>query len=367
MTILDRYISWMVALFIAGAVFAFSVFIICNNFYASADLLFKANIPFTKVALINLLDAPATIVLSLPVASLFGVMLAIGQLGRQSEITAMRCSGISLFRIMVPVLWLALFLSAGAYLLDEYLVPKASAKASKIRDTIDVTGAGGVTNIDQKHNVFFRNQEGMIVYAESLDTKSHNLSQILVFETIESDTSGGNWSRITIAAIGRFEGDEIVLNRGRTFLYDENGELKGRDMLEEVRKPFPKDLQELHETRRDSSTLAGGEIAEQIARAQEAGQSPVEYQTDLQFKYSTPVACLIFSLVGFIFSVYSPRKETFMGMLYAIVLVLVYYVFISVFKSLGKQGIIPYPVVSAWTTNVVYLIFGSIIFARTRR
>jgi lipopolysaccharide export LptBFGC system permease protein LptF len=294
-------------------------------------------------------------------------MLAIGQLGRQSEITAMRCSGISLFRIMVPVLWLAVFLSVAAYLLDEYLVPNASSQASRLRDTIDVTGDQTVTNIDLKHDVFFRNQEGMIVYAESLDTKNHNLSQLLVFETVGSEPGGRNWSRITIAPMGRFEGDELVLNRGRTFLYDENGELKGRDQVDEIRKPFPRSLQELHETKRDASTLAGGEIAEQIARAQETGQSPVEYQTDLQFKYSIPVACLIFSLVGFVFSVYSPRKETFMGMLYAIILVLVYYVFISVFKSLGKQGIIPYPVVSAWTTNVVYLIFGSIVFARTRR
>jgi lipopolysaccharide export LptBFGC system permease protein LptF len=55
------------------------------------------------------------------------------------------------------------------------------------------------------------------------------------------------------------------------------------------------------------------------------------------------------------------------GMLYAIILVLVYYVLISVFKSLGKQGIIPYPVVSAWSINVIYLVFGIYVFAKVRR
>ena len=93
--LLDRYIIWMVTLFVLAAVFAFSVLIICNNFYASSDLLFEKKIPFGTVAIINLMDAPATIVLSLPVARLFGVMLAVGQLGRQSEITAMRCGGVS--------------------------------------------------------------------------------------------------------------------------------------------------------------------------------------------------------------------------------------------------------------------------------
>ncbi|MCK4719695.1 LptF/LptG family permease, partial [bacterium] len=91
------------------------------------------------------------------------------------------------------------------------------------------------------------------------------------------------------------------------------------------------------------------------------------YKTDLHFKYSTPVACFIFSFVGFIFSVFSPRKETFMGMLYAIILVLIYYILISIFKSLGKQGIIPYPLISAWTTNVIFLCFGIYIFYKVRR
>jgi lipopolysaccharide export LptBFGC system permease protein LptF len=79
------------------------------------------------------------------------------------------------------------------------------------------------------------------------------------------------------------------------------------------------------------------------------------------------VACFIFSFVGFIFSVFSPRKETFMGMLYAIILVLIYYILISIFKSLGKQGIIPYPLISAWTTNVIFLCFGIYIFYKVRR
>ena len=41
MKLLDRYISWTVSLFVIGAVFAFSVLILCNNFYASSDLLFE--------------------------------------------------------------------------------------------------------------------------------------------------------------------------------------------------------------------------------------------------------------------------------------------------------------------------------------
>jgi len=357
MKLLDRYIAWMVSMFVLAAVFAFSVLIICNNFYASSDLLFHQKIPFGTVALINLLDAPATIVLSLPVATLFGVMLAVGQLGRSSEITAMRCGGISLLRIMMPILFLSAVLSVITYYMDESMVPKASQRAFELKRIIK-----GEEALNIKQNVFFRDEKGMIVYVGSYDTNTSVLGRTLLFER-EPD----GWYRITLSFSGRFEDDRLILNNGRMFLYDEKGELVGREMVRELVRDFPRKLQEVHEEQRDASTLAGGEIAEQISRLQNAGMDTVASQTELQFKYSTPVACFIFSFVGFMFSVFSPRKETFVGMLYAIILVLVYYVLISVFKSLGKQGIIQYPIISAWSTNVAYLLFGIYIFGRVRR
>ncbi len=355
-TILDRYISWMVTLFVLAAVFSFAVLIICNNFYASSELLFVKKIPFSTVAIINLLDAPATIVLSLPVASLFGVMLAVGMLGRGSEITAMRCGGVSLLRIMIPILGLSVLLSVATYLLDEHVVPLASEHAYELRSALKEEA------VNIKQNIFLRNEDGAILYSANYDTELRILSRLQLYEREE-----GGWTRVTTSFSGRFEGDELIINGGKTFLYNEYAELIGREPVREMRRYFPEELQEVHEERRDASTLAGGEIAEQIARSQQAGIDPVAYQTDLQFKYSTPVACFIFSFVGFIFSVHSPRKEVFVGMLYAIILVLFYYVLISIFKSLGKQGIIPFPVVSAWSTNFVYLFFGIYIFTRVRR
>ncbi len=357
MKLVDRYIAWTVASFVLAAVFAFSVLIICNNFYASSDLLFHQKIPFSTVAMINLLDAPATIVLSLPVASLFGVMLAVGQLGQSSELTAMRCGGISLFRIMIPILVLSVALSGITYYLDEKVVPSASARAFELKSAIE-----GKDTLNVKQNVFLRNNEGAIIYIGTYDTETRILGRTLLYERQED-----GWYRLSLSFGGRFEGDELIMNNGRTFLYDDKGELRGRENIRDMTREFPRELQEVHEEKRDASTLAGGEIAEQIARLQEAGVDSIAYQTDMQFKYSTPIACFIFSFVGFIFSVFSPRKETFVGMLYAIILVLVYYVLIAVFKSLGKQGIIPYPLFSAWATNVAFLLFGIYIFARVRR
>jgi len=359
MKIVDRYIAGMVAVFVLSAVFAFSVLIICNNFYASSDLLFSKHVPFSVVAMINLLDAPATIVLSLPVASLFGVMLAIGQLGRSSEITAMLCGGISLFRIIVPVLALSVFLSVATYVLDEVVVPRASDRAYDLKATLKEDNQG--ENI--KQNVFLRNEEGAIIYVAQFDTASRILGRTQLYEVEDN-----GWYRITNSFGGRFENDMLVLNNGWTHLYNESGELIGREPITTpMVRPFSRKLQEVYEEQRDASTLAGGEIAEQISRLQSAGVDSIAFQTDLQFKYSTPVACFIFSFVGFIFSVFSPRKETFVGMLYAIILVLIYYICISVFKSLGKQGIIPYPIISAWATNAMYLVFGVYTFITVRR
>jgi len=359
MKLLDKYIAGMVAAFVLAAVFAFAVLIICNNFYASSDLLFNPKIPFSTVAMINLLDAPATIVLSLPVASLFGVMLAIGQLGRSSELTAMRCGGISLLRIMIPILLLSVVLSGITWFLDENVVPEASRRAYLLKSTLKEDSKGEHI----KQNIFFRNEVGAIIYVAQYDTETRILGRTQLYEAQDN-----GWYRITNSFGGRFQEDQLTLNNGWTHLYNETGELIGREPISTpMVRPFSRELQEVHEETQGAQNLAGGEIAEQIARLQSAGVDSIAAQTDLQFKFSTPVACFIFSFVGFIFSVFSPRKETFVGMLYAIILVLFYYVCISVFKSLGKQGIIPYPIVSAWATNVVFLVFGIYIFITVRR
>ena len=57
-------------------------------------------------------------------------------MNRNSEITAMKATGISLYRITVPVLAIAAILSVSLFAFDEFYLPQANRKQEALRNVI---------------------------------------------------------------------------------------------------------------------------------------------------------------------------------------------------------------------------------------
>jgi lipopolysaccharide export system permease protein len=79
--------------------------------------------------------------------------------------------------------------------------------------------------------------------------------------------------------------------------------------------------------------------------------------TELYTRYSIPLTCFVFALVGIPFSLSSPRSGQTWGMVVTIVFMFTFYVFASVFKSLGKGGILP-PTVAAFAPQISFVMIG---------
>ena len=71
--------------------------------------------------------------MSLPMATLIAALLSLGNLSRHNEIIAMRASGVSLGKIIAPMLAGGLVISACAFLNDEFIMPDYSSRALYIR------------------------------------------------------------------------------------------------------------------------------------------------------------------------------------------------------------------------------------------
>jgi len=357
MRLLDKYIMREVGIFVLVGILGFAILIIGNNFYALSDLIFAKRIRFMDLIYITLLDTPATMVLSLPVATLFGVMLSIGRLGMDSEIIAMRTGGISLTRIILPVMIISLFFSGVTYMLDERLVPIASRNSEIIKEE---NIKGGQFHI--KSNVFFRSSDDTIISVNKYNMKDKTLSKAIVWQ-YDKD----RFIHIYTAFSGKFDGDYVVLESANHHIFDGNQEsrpLVYKENLPEAKIYFPEVLQEVHDDKTSASNLAAGDIAEQISHLEESGQDTSVARTNLAYKYATPIACTIFSFVGFMFSVINPRRERYSGVFMALVLIFIYYIMQTVFKSLGEKGLVSPPEFAAWATNGIFFIAGMVVFAK---
>ena len=360
MRLLDKYIMREVGVFVLVGILGFTILIIGNNFYALSDLIFAKKIRFLDLILITMLDTPAIMVLSLPVATLFGVMLSVGRLGMDSELVAMRTGGISLARIILPVMILSLGFSILTFYLGERLVPVASKRSTIIKEE-NIKGL----QFHIKRNIFFKSPEDMIIAVNQYNTQDKSLTRPVIWQKDEK-----NYIHIYTAFSGKFEGDYLKLQLAHHHVFDGNitdRPLVWKEKLDETKLFFPESLQQVHDEGENASNLAAGDIAAQIKNMEESGQDPAVARTNLAFKYATPIACTIFSFVGFMFSVLNPRKERYSGVFMALVLIFIYYISQTVFKSLGEKGIVSPPELAAWSTNLIFFAAGIFAFSKTSK
>ena len=106
--ILDRYlIKEAVPNFFIGLL-VFTFVMLMNQILVLAEILITKGVDFVVIFLIIFYSLPALTVLTIPMSLLLGILLSFGRLNSDSEITVLRASGISFYRLMVPMLILAL-------------------------------------------------------------------------------------------------------------------------------------------------------------------------------------------------------------------------------------------------------------------
>src|SRR3972149_1597537 len=105
--ILDRYlIKEIIPNFFIGLL-VFTFVMLMNQILVLAELLITKDVEFTLFFLIIFYLLPALTVLTIPMALLLGTLLGLGRLNSDSELTVMRASGISFYRLMIPILGFA--------------------------------------------------------------------------------------------------------------------------------------------------------------------------------------------------------------------------------------------------------------------
>ncbi len=361
MKLLDRYIMREVAVFVLLGILGFTILIIGNNFYALSDLIFQKKVKFMDLVLITLLDTPASMVLSLPVATLFGVMLSVGRLAMDSELVAMRAGGISLTRIMIPLLLVSFAFSGATYYLGEKLVPAATEMSDMIKEE-KIKGK----KFHLKSNIFFKRSDDFIIAVNKFNVNDKTLTRPVIWFNDEAEKR----IHIYTAHSGRFENDEVMMPDANHHVFDASDLYRPLIYTEKVRVlrlDFPEDLQQVHTDKSGAAGLAASDLQDQITNLEQSGQDPSIARTHLAFKFSTPVACTIFSFVAFMFSVINPRKERYSGVFMALVLIFIYYIMQTVFKSLGEKGLVRPPELAAWATNILFLVVGMVTFMKTSK
>lgn len=321
--------------------------------FTYVDFLINKGISLGAVASLILFKLPSIMVLTFPVATLFGIAMAMGRLGKDNEISALRTSGTSFGRIALPIIIFSVIISAGSFLINEEFVPFATLQSDKIIREIILRQP--IPEI--KQDVFFKDAHNRYYYIKRMDNRTKELEGILVYEL-----NTGQFPRVISASKAKLEGLDLVLNSGFINKLDNSGRIEYEASFDEMALNLKEDILNIS-AQKSSEGMNTKELSEEINSLKKSGASTNSLRTDFYMKFSVPLTCFVFALIGLPLSLPGIRTNRTWGLVLTIVIMFTFYVFASVFRSLGRGGIVD-PVFAAWTPHVLFGILGLILLVK---
>src|SRR6056297_2860981 len=207
--ILDKYIIKEIALPFLASVIIITIILLGNFLFQLTDLIIVKDVPIPLVLELLLYNLPDIIVRTFPIAVLFSTMTGIGRLNRENEITAFRMGGISLYRLIIPVLIIGILVSGLTLFFNEEIVPWSNHKAQNIiRNTILKESMPNT-----REEVFFKGPKGRLFYVKEYNEEQELLKDIIIYN-INQNNREKSFPEVITAKSGTTEENLWVLQNG---------------------------------------------------------------------------------------------------------------------------------------------------------
>ncbi|MBA3555663.1 MAG: LptF/LptG family permease [Gemmatimonadales bacterium] len=354
---LDRYVigSW-VRIFVLTAL-GFPIVSILINLTDSLNKLLDRGLTSREIAVSYVYSIPENMFLVMPAAVLFATVFTVGAMGRHSELTAAKASGLSFHRLVLPIFVAAIFASGLAFVVGE-LAPGATAKQQELQK------ARQARPTRSRFNFVYRGDQGWVYTIRSLDVSSRQLKQVL----FEREGTGIAYPALVITADSASYSDSVGdwrLRNGASRVIAGPGRqamFAFRTMRLRALTQAPSDL--LAEPKAPEE-MRFAELRRYIDALRRSGSDVNKLVVELQLKLAIPVTCFIIALFGAPLAVTSPRAGAATGVAISLATTVVFLLVTQITKAVGAGGVID-PVTAAWFPNGLFFLAGVWFLARVR-
>ena len=364
MSIIDRYvIRQVLAPFLLGLLVFTFIFII-PVMMENAEPLVAKGVPAVIVGSLMIRLIPQALALTLPMSLLLALLVAFGRLSGDREFVALQACGVSLLRLLRPVGIIAITAWAATSYVLIVLVPDANQSFRQIVFNIAADRAEG----EVKPRVFFDQFNQFLLYVREVPPSGTGWNGVFLADLRESQR----------AAIYLAQTGHVVVNRAARTV----------DMvLEKVTRHTTEpdgryDVARIDRTvlSVDAASLFGSVIPRGIQEMTIAdlkkriaeNEKTLDPSTGRAFsthnewmaihqKFSIPVACLVFGLIGLALGATHRRGGMMGSFVLGIIVVFAYYVPLYIGPALVKANVMP-PWLGKWLPNVVLGALGIVMF-----
>lgn len=354
-TPLDRYVAAEFARIFTVTTLGFPVLVFVIDLVDNLRKYTERQLTLKAVALSYLYWIPDTLFMVLPAAVLFATVFSIGTFTRYSEISAAKASGISFYRFIAPIVFMAT-IAMGIDLVFAELAPPANAERLKL------LAGKGQDRDNNRYNFAFASETGRVYRIYTLDVKQRLLENV----ELEERGSVKQPGLLVAARTAAWSGPRgWVLKSGlmHVVLSDSTDRAVAFDSL--VDRQFTESPQDLQATERQPSEMNFADLTRFITALERSGADVNLLRVERMLKLAIPVTCLIIALFGAPLATSSQRGGAAYGIAVSLATTILFLVLIQLTKAIGGKGLMP-PDIAAWVPNVACGLFALVLLARVR-
>ncbi len=405
--------------FLIAFSFFFIIFFI-NQILVMAEQIFSKHVPFNDVILLLFYSMPIFIAFSFPFGSLVGALMAVGRFSSDNEILAFQASGISFFRLMVPMLIIGIIFSLLSFVTNDYFLPAGNIKLVKLYtkilhsnpavelepysirkygDAIIVTGGvkgstiNNMTLIDRRSGkgnrvIVAKNttlskenkQKGVVALEmkdvflidrdrNNSDSYSYSTARELIYNILLKDISI-SFGSTGPAEMSSFDVWQVIKKKkAQLEVKKQNKQLELEKLSFEICSGIGEIL-DVRNTTDISNKIRSLQIT--FRRYKGKRESKVRdrelqyYRIEFNKKFAIPVACLLFMIFGFPVGMLVKRSGRAIGFGIGFIVSFLYWGILFLGQNFGARLYFS-PVLSIWMADIVVIVFAIIFLIRRAR
>jgi LPS export ABC transporter permease LptF/LPS export ABC transporter permease LptG len=366
---IDRYIIREILGPLALGFLVYTFILLIRFLFQSAEMIIRRGLPFSIVGKLLTLSLPNIVVLTIPMALLFGILIAVGRLSADSELTALRASGASLVTLYRPILMISAVLTLINTFLMIYALPWGNYGLQQLR--LDILTQSVSRQVQPR--VFYEEWEGLVLYVFEMSPDDDRWRGVFLAESVPSTRNNqvtvADWGRVKVDAAG----EKVVLELFDAFTHTadltnpDKYDITYHEHLERVLEDrFTTTQREKISVSKSLRELEWDELRDRARDPEATSEIRQLARVEMHKKFSIPVACLVFGLFALPLGFNNRRGGKGSGFALSILVILVYYVMLSNGEEAARYGRIP-PWLAMWLPNLVLAAAGLFLLLRRNR
>ena len=358
--IISRYIFKEIAFPFIIILFVLTFVLLMGKILQIMDLMVNKGISFFTIAKLIIFLLPAFMLFTIPIALLIAILIAMGRLSADNEITVLKASGVSLTQIYYPVAIASLITFIITIFIGYFLVPQSNFATKRLLFTIAQQNA----SIGIKEKVFNADFKGILLYAEKIPPKGDFMENVMISD---SRIMGEQNTILAKKAYLVADADSmtVMLRLDSGSIHSVSSDLKNYRKIDfkiyEINLDLSSAISGVSEDSKTSVEMTMGELLEKMRKPGLNEAAIRELAIEVHKKFSIPLSCIFFGLLALPLGIKSHRAVKSRGVAVAIIVVSIYYLLRICGEAFVETGYLS-PEIGVWTPNIIFVILGIYLF-----